>query len=76
MKPSLSTDKVATSDKTILFIEGTWEKDMPINAKVFNLLENIMYDGPLSKWAITGKGKRYYLDGTYDGITLLSDTLY
>lgn len=70
IKPSFySTSTGATlSDKTTLFIDGIWEKDTPHIAKVFNLMvEAIMYDGALNNWAMSGKGKRIYIDGSYDG---------
>lgn len=73
IKPSLTAvDKnAAPSEKTIIYIEGTWEKDAPLSAKVFNYLETVMYEGTLSNWSITGKGKRLYLDGSYDGINYI-----
>lgn len=39
-----------------------------MNAKVFNLLlDSVCYEGELSNWCFTGKGKRIYIDGTYEG---------
>jgi len=68
VKPSF-TAAPAQSDKTTLSIEGTWEKDTPVSAKVYSFLETVLYDGTLNNWAITGKGKRLYVDGSYDGNT-------
>ncbi|KAL4473619.1 hypothetical protein ABPG74_022483 [Tetrahymena malaccensis] len=67
LKPSLSNAS-AQAERFVEYISGTWDRDAPKNGSVGNLLqESVCYSGELANWSITGKGKRLYIDGSYEG---------